>query len=268
MHNQHLHTVCESAQCPNRRECFQRGTATIMILGNICTRKCRFCAVQSGAPQTVDSDEPRRAAELVKKLRLRHAVITSVTRDDLSDGGASVFAETITEIRKSAGNETTVEVLTPDFQGSEKALTVVLQSAPDVFNHNLETVERLQATVRPQADYRRSLDVLKFAALFPRPKVVKSGLMAGMGEDDDELLQAMRDLLAAGCQTLTIGQYLAPSRHHLPVHRFVPPETFEEYRRKALAMGFKEVASGPLVRSSYMADSFFMNAISGKTEKN
>ena len=262
-----LHTVCESAQCPNRQECFQRGTATVMILGNICTRNCRFCAVQSGTPQPVDLDEPRRAAELVKKLHLSHAVITSVTRDDLPDGGASVFAKTVAAIRAATQNRTTVEALTPDFNGSEDALTVVLASAPDVFNHNLETVERLQKEVRPQADYHRSLRVLKFAASSRRPKVIKSGLLVGMGETDDELLQTMRELLAAGCQTLTIGQYLAPSKHHLPVHRFVPPELFTEYHRQALAMGFKEAASAPLVRSSYMAESFFEKAVAANQGK-
>lgn len=264
---QNLHTVCESAHCPNKQECFQRGTATIMILGKICTRNCRFCAVQSGTPQPVDPDEPRRAAELVKKLRLSHAVITSVTRDDLPDGGASVFAKTVAEIRAATQGKTTVEVLTPDFNGSESALTVVLESNPDVFNHNLETVERLQKEVRPQASYLRSLAVLKYAAASRKAKVVKSGLMAGMGESDDEIYEAMRDLLKAGCRHLTIGQYLAPSKRHLPVHRFVPPEMFAAYRERALAMGFQEVASAPLVRSSYLADSFFQKAVSANREK-
>ncbi len=263
---QNLHTVCESAHCPNRQECFQRGTATLMILGNICTRDCRFCAVPSGTPEKVDADEPRRAAELVKKLGLRHAVITSVTRDDLPDGGASLFAETVAAIRAATSTEgsgkPTVEVLTPDFNCSEAALTVVLDSAPDVFNHNLETVERLQKQVRPQASYLRSLAVLKYAAASGKARAVKSGLMAGMGENDDEIYGAMSDLLAVGCRHLTIGQYLAPSRKHWPVERFVPPELFEKYRERALAMGFKEVASAPLVRSSYMAESFFLNGAS------
>ncbi|MDO9541039.1 MAG: lipoyl synthase [Kiritimatiellia bacterium] len=266
LREQHLHTVCESAQCPNRQECFNRGVAAIMILGNICTRGCRFCAVRSGAPQPVDSDEPRRAAELVKKLNLRHAVITSVTRDDLPDGGASVFAETVAGIRSATQSRTTVEVLTPDFNGSEDALAVVLASNPDVFNHNLETVERLQRQIRPQASYLRSLAVVKYAAVSGKAKIIKSGLMAGMGENDGELYEAMRDLLQVGCRHLTIGQYLAPSKRHLPVHRFVPPEIFDEYRQRALSMGFKEVAASPLVRSSYLADSFFQNAASANRQ--
>ena len=267
-----LHTVCESAHCPNKQECFHRGTATLMILGNICTRNCSFCAVQSGAPEKIDCDEPRRAAELVKKLGLRHAVITSVTRDDLPDGGASIFAETVFEIRSAMQNprlggarETTVEVLTPDFNGSEAALTVVLDSAPDVFNHNIETVERLQKQIRPQASYLRSLAVLKYAAASGKAKIVKSGLMAGLGESNGEIYRAMNDLLNVGCRHLTIGQYLAPSKRHWPVQRFVPPELFEEYRRQALAMGFKEVASAPLVRSSYLAESFFKKAMATET---
>jgi lipoic acid synthetase len=266
---QNLHTICESAHCPNCQECFQRGVATIMILGNICTRGCRFCAVQSGVPQPVDWDEPRRVAELVKKMSLHHVVITSVTRDDLPDGGASVFASTVTEIRSvtrnsgfGEGRETTVEVLTPDFNGLEGSLAVVLESLPDVFNHNLETVERLQKEVRPRASYLRSLAVLKYAAASRKTRVIKSGLMVGMGESDDEIYDAMRDLLKVGCNYLTIGQYLAPSKHHLPVHRFVPPELFAGYRERALLMGFKEVAAGPLVRSSYMAESFFQQALS------
>jgi len=269
---QNLHTVCESAHCPNRQECFQRGTATLMILGNICTRNCRFCAVQSGTPEKVDHDEPRRAAELVKKLNLRHAVITSVTRDDLPDGGASIFAETVSAIRTATQNPclggafgearggTTIEVLTPDFNGLESAISIVLASAPDVFNHNLETVEHLQKQVRPQASYLRSLAVLKYAVTSGKARVVKSGLMAGMGESDDDLYEAMRDLLKVGCRHLTIGQYLAPSKRHWPVQRFVPPEMFEEYRRQGLAMGFKEIASAPLVRSSYLAENFFQKA--------
>ena len=260
-----LHTVCESAHCPNKQECFQRGTATLMILGNICTRKCSFCAVQSGAPEKVDCDEPRRAAELVKKLGLRHAVITSVTRDDLPDGGASIFAGTVSAIRAAMQDKITIEVLTPDFDGSETALTVVLDSAPDVFNHNIETVERLQKQVRPQASYLRSLAVLKYAAASGKAKAVKSGLMAGLGENDAEIYRSLADLLNTGCRHLTIGQYLAPSKRHWPVQRFVPPELFEEYRRRALAMGFKEVASAPLVRSSYMAESFFEKAITPDT---
>ena len=258
--NRHgLHTVCESAHCPNRHECFNRGTATIMILGNICTRHCRFCAVESGKPAPLDRQEPHRAAALVKQLDLRHAVVTSVTRDDLPDGGASVFAETVREIRSLTRNGTKVEILTPDFNGSEEALNIVLDALPDVFNHNLETVARLQPLVRPQAGYRRSLGVLRHASASKQARAVKSGLMAGMGETDAELFQAMENLVEAGCELLTVGQYLAPSRNHLPVARFVPPELFAEYRQKALGLGFKEVASGPMVRSSYMADSLYQS---------
>jgi lipoic acid synthetase len=255
-----LHTVCESARCPNKHECFQRGTATLLILGNLCTRNCRFCAVQSGVPGPVDSDEPRRAAELVKILDLRHAVITSVTRDDLSDGGASIFAETVSAIRSSRKELTSIEVLTPDFNGSESAINTVLASAPDVFNHNLETVERLQKDVRPQAGYLRSLAVLKHGAASGKVPVIKSGLMVGMGETNDEIFELLQDLIKAGCRHLTIGQYLAPSELHWPVQRFVPPEMFDKYRERAMVMGFNEVVSGPLVRSSYQADSFFKNA--------
>lgn len=262
LREKHLHTVCESAHCPNKPECFRRGTATVMILGNICTRCCGFCAVQTGTPAPIDSGEPRRVADLVKKLDLRHAVITSVTRDDLPDGGASVFAETIAAIRGVMQNRTSVEVLTPDFNGLEQALAIVLAAVPDVFNHNLETVERLQKKARPQASYLRSLAILKYATASRKAKVVKSGLMVGMGESDDELYKVMGDLLKVGCRHLTIGQYLAPSEKHLPVHRFVPPELFAEYRQRALAMGFNEVAAGPLVRSSYLADSFFQHAVS------
>jgi len=263
-----LNTVCESAHCPNKQECFHRGTATLLILGNVCSRKCLFCAVQSGVPEPVDGDEPRRVAEFVTKIKLRHAVITSVTRDDLTDGGASLFAETISKIKCAMENLTTIEVLTPDFNGSESALDEVLESAPDVFNHNLETVVRLQKDVRPQANYYRSLAVLKYAAVSGMAKIVKSGLMVGMGENDKEIYEAMRDLIKAGCRHLTIGQYLAPSKRHWPVQRFVPPKMFDEYRNRGLAMGFIEVAAGALVRSSYLADSFFKNAFPNQAKNN
>lgn len=261
LRRQRLNTVCESAQCPNRNECFCRGTASVMILGPVCTRACRFCAVANGVPTPEDPGEPRRAAELVKALGLRHVVVTSVTRDDLADGGARAFAATIAEIRKTTSGRTAVEVLTPDFNGSIEALNTVLDAEPDVFNHNIETVRRLQAKVRPQADYLRSLGVLKNAAA--RITSVKSGLMVGMGESDDEILRTLADIHATGCRYLTIGQYLSPSRRHLPVSRFVPPERFDDYRREALAMGFKAVASGPLVRSSYMAEELFSSSRDG-----
>ncbi len=250
-----LNTVCESARCPNRQECFRRGTATFLILGNRCTRRCRFCAVRTAPPLPPDPGEPERIAGLVDRLGMRHAVVTSVTRDDLPDGGAGAFAAVIARLKAKPG--VTVEVLVPDFQGQPQSLAAVLAAQPDVFNHNLETVERLQPAIRPQADYRRSLLVLQTAARHrPRP-VVKSGLMVGLGETDAELLQTLADLRAAECDALTIGQYLAPSRRHLPVQRFVPPEGFQAYREKALALGFKAVAAGPLVRSSYRAEELF-----------
>ena len=248
-----LNTVCESANCPNKAECFSRGTATVMIMGNICTRNCRFCAIQFGTPSSLANDEPDRVAQLAARLGLRHVVVTSVTRDDINDGGASMFARTITCLKALAG--VSIEVLTPDFKGIDKSVSAVLAAQPDVFNHNLETVKRLQPVIRPQADYYRSLAVLRFAADWQSRIRVKSGLMVGLGETDEELLEAKEDLLRAGCEYLTIGQYLAPSRSHFPVARFVQPKMFEHYRQKALTMGFKAVASGPLVRSSYKAES-------------
>lgn len=246
-----LNTVCESAHCPNRAECFGRGTVTVMILGDVCTRNCGFCAVRSGKPGPLERDEPRRVAELAARLNLKHVVITSVTRDDIPDGGASVFAETILMLKRIPG--TTVEVLTPDFRGSDHSVARVLGALPDVFNHNLETVRRLQAHVRPRAGYKRSLKVLEQASEWKQGVRVKSGIMVGLGETDAELFEAMRDLLSAGCRYLTIGQYLSPSRNHEPVARYVHPRLFDEYRDKALGMGFNAVVSGPLVRSSYRA---------------
>ncbi len=245
-----LHTVCESAQCPNRVECFNRGTATVMILGETCTRNCRFCAVPKGTPQPLDPAEPEHVEQLVQTLRLRHVVITSVTRDDLPDGGAAVFAETIRRLKRQP--KLTIEVLTPDLQG--KALHTVLAAAPDVFNHNLETIRRLQPLVRPLADYQRSLAVLREAAQWEPKPIVKSGLMLGMGETDAELEEALDDLRNAGCICLTIGQYLAPSRTHWPIARYVRPDEFESYRQRALAKGFRSVSAGALVRSSYRAE--------------
>lgn len=247
-----LHTVCESANCPNRQECFNRGVATVMILGDRCTRSCAFCAVKHGIPQPPDPSEPERVARLGAELGLRHMVITSVTRDDLPDGGAGCFAETIRRVKTRPG--VTVEVLTPDFQGRSELVRTVLSAAPDVFNHNIETVRRLQGAIRPQADYDRSLNVLRIAAEW-RPAVkVKSGLMLGLGETDGEVAGAMRDLLDAGCRLLTLGQYLAPSRRHHPARRYVRPEAFESLARLAREMGFAKVAAAPLVRSSYEAD--------------
>lgn len=251
-----LHTVCQGAQCPNQHECFSRGTATFMILGEVCTRDCLFCAVRSGAPQAVDREEPRRVAEAAARLNLRHVVITSVTRDDLEDGGAALFAETIRALRVALP-EAAVEVLTPDFMGRERDLDAVLAARPDVFNHNLETVARLQRTIRPAASYERSLAVLAHAAAYRPKPAVKSGLMVGLGETDEEIVEALRDLRRAGCELLTIGQYLAPSWRHFPVQRFVPPAMFAEYARRGTEMGFRHVSSGPMVRSSYHADAQF-----------
>jgi lipoic acid synthetase len=248
---QGLHTVCQSARCPNIGHCWSRGTATFMILGNVCTRNCRFCAVATGRPDPLDPDEPRRVAEAVRRLGLLYAVITSVTRDDLPDGGAQVFAETIREIRAAVPG-CRVEVLIPDFGGSEEALRIVLEAQPDVLNHNLETVARLYPRVRPQADYQRSLLLLERAHGWGA--VTKSGLMLGLGESDEEIREVMRDLRRVGCQVLTLGQYLQPSPAHLPVERFVPPEEFAHWREWGLALGFRHVESGPLVRSSFHAD--------------
>jgi lipoic acid synthetase len=244
-----LNTVCASAKCPNRHECWNRGTATVMILGNTCTRNCRFCNVNAGKPDPVDPDEPARVAEAAKRLSLRHVVITSVTRDDLPDGGAQAFANTIRAVRE-AMPEASVEVLTPDFV---EHLDIVLDAKPNVFNHNLETVKRLQVTVRPQASYEKSLATLRHAAERGE-SMVKSGLMLGLGETDEEIFQTLEDLYAAGVRLLTLGQYLAPTREHHPVERFISPEHFDALAAKARLMGFDGVAAGPLVRSSYRAD--------------
>lgn len=248
-----LPTVCHSAKCPNRAECFAEGTATFMILGEICSRQCAFCAVDSGQPHPPRSAEPQTVAEAVARLRLRHAVITSVTRDDLPDGGASHFARTIRAIRRRCPG-TTVEVLTPDFQGDVSAVDAVLDAEPHVFNHNLETVRRLYRTVRPQADYDQSLALLAHAAARQgENRWTKSGLMVGLDETDDELISALADLRRAGCNILTLGQYLRPTDDSLPVARFVEPAQFDDWRADALAMGFSAVVAGPFVRSSYHA---------------
>lgn len=247
-----LHTVCESAACPNVGECWNRRTATFMILGNVCTRRCSFCAVRKGPPLPVDYDEPRRVAEAVALLGLRHAVITSVTRDDLADGGAGIFAGTIRAIRERVPS-CRVEVLVPDFRGSHAALALVLDARPDVFNHNVETVPRLYRRVRPGARYERSLDVLAHARRGVPDLPTKSGLMLGLGEETHEVLDVMRDLLGCGVEILTLGQYLSPSPAHAPVMRFVPPEEFAELAEAGREMGFRRVIAGPLVRSSYHA---------------
>ena len=246
-----LHTVCESASCPNIGECWNRRTATFMILGNICTRSCGFCDVPTGRPVGLDLDEPRRVADAIRKLGLKHAVITSVNRDELKDGGSSVWAETIRQVRKANPN-CTIEVLIPDFKGSEAALLTVLEAKPDILAHNTETVPRLYRTVRPQANYKQSLEVLKRAK--DHGFVTKTGLMLGLGEEIEEVYQVMSDLRGVRCDILTLGQYLRPSQQHLPVVRYYPPEEFRTLKIKGEEMGFQHVESGPLVRSSYHAD--------------
>ena len=262
--NLSLHTVCRSAHCPNQQECWNRGTATFMILGDTCTRACQFCNVTTGRPAAPDPGEPQRLAEAVQKMQLRHVVITSVTRDDLPDGGAGHFAATIAAVRAALPGAL-IEVLTPDFGGAPAALDSVLAARPDVFNHNLETVRRLQPDVRPQANYERSLGVLRHAAAFQPKPAVKSGLMVGLGETDDELLEALRDLRAAGCELLTVGQYLRPRHGKREVARFVTPEAFAELEQAARALGFRAVAAGPLVRSSYRAEELTQAAVAATT---
>lgn len=250
-----LHTVCESAACPNVGECWNRRTATFMILGNVCTRRCGFCAVQKGAPLAVDYDEPRRVAEACAALGLRYAVITSVNRDDRKDGGAELFALTIEAVRQYVAG-CKVEVLVPDFQGSHAAMDIVMNAYPDVLNHNTETVPRLYRQVRLGARYARSLDMLRYAKL-ARPHIpTKSGLMLGLGETEPEVLQVMRDLRDHQVDILTLGQYLRPSQKHLPVMRYVPQQEFDQLKQAGREMGFAHVEAGPLVRSSYHADAF------------
>ena len=247
-----LHTVCESAACPNVGECWNQRTATFMILGNVCTRRCGFCAVGKGAPLPIDYDEPRRVAEAVAAMGLRFAVITSVNRDDRKDGGAELFALTIRAIRERVPG-CGVEVLVPDFQGSHEAVETVIAAAPDVLNHNTETVPRLYRQVRLGVRYERSLDVLAYAKQIAPGTPTKSGLMLGLGETEDEVLGVMRDLRAHQVDILTLGQYLRPSAKHLPIVRYLAPEEFAEFRRAGYEMGFGHVESGPLVRSSYHA---------------
>jgi len=247
----HLHTVCESARCPNIGECWSAGTATFMILGDVCTRSCGFCAVKTGRPTELDLAEPTRVAEAVARMDLVHVVITSVNRDELADGGASVWAATIDAVRVRCPG-TRVEVLTPDFKGELDVVDIVLAARPDIFAHNVETVPSLHALVRPQARYDRSLRVLEHSA--SRGFVTKSSLMLGLGEPLDEVRATLVDLRAAGVDVLTLGQYLQPTREHLPVRRFVHPDEFEALRHDAIALGFRHVESGPLVRSSYHAE--------------
>ena len=250
--NKHkLHTICTSGNCPNIHECWGLGTATLMILGDICTRSCKFCAVKTGKPKPADWDESKRVAESVKLMKLKHCVLTSVDRDDLPDGGSGIWAGTIKAIKK-VSPKTTIEALIPDFQGKAEDILKVINASPEVISHNLETVERITPEIRSVANYRRSLKVIKY--IFESGITSKSGIMAGLGETEDEVYQTMDDLLKAGCKVFTIGQYLQPTSNHLPVVEFVTPETFEKYKQTGLQKGFKFVESSPLVRSSYHAE--------------
>ncbi len=251
MRSHKLHTVCEEARCPNMGECWNLGTATFMILGDICTRSCGFCAVKTGRPEYgLDWDEPRRVVEAVELMKIRHAVITSVNRDERKDGGAPIFAETIRLIHERVPG-CKVEVLIPDFKGSEEVLEIVLAAKPDILNHNIETVPRLYRTVRPQANYRQSLEVLDRAK--KKGFVTKTGLMLGVGERMEEILDVMRDARAMQCDILTLGQYLQPTKEHLPIDRYAHPDEFKMLKEEGLKMGFRHIESGPLVRSSYHA---------------
>lgn len=246
-----LNTVCQSADCPNIGECFAKKTATFMIMGNICTRGCRFCAVSKGQPEPLDEDEPKRVAEAAEKLGLKHVVVTCVTRDDLSDGGASHFAKTIDELKKIPG--LTVEVLVSDFRGNEESIKTVVKARPEIINHNVETVPRLYPKVRPQASYDRSLSLLKRVKELDEKIHTKSGIMVGLGETEDEVINVMKDLRKVNCDMMTIGQYLRPSKKHIEVAEYIIPEQFERYKEIGYNLGFKYIASGPLVRSSYHA---------------
>jgi len=247
-----LHTVCEEASCPNIGECFSQRTATFLILGDVCTRGCRFCNVENGVPMPLDFDEPERVANAVKEMGLKHVVVTSVTRDDIPDGGASVYAMTISQIRKY-NPDSTIEVLIPDFKGSDDALNTVIRESPEVINHNIETIPRLYKTVRPGAVYEQSLRLLKTVSGSSYPIIAKAGLMAGLGEQFQEIVEVMKDIRDSGCDILTIGQYLSPTRNHLPVQRYYHPDEFKELKSIGMELGFKYIESGPLVRSSYHA---------------
>jgi lipoic acid synthetase len=266
LRRQNLVTVCEEAHCPNLGHCWERGTATIMILGELCTRRCGFCAVSPGRPNGfVDWDEPRRVGEAVAGMKLRHTVITSVARDDLSDGGSTIFAAVICEIRKRS--DTVIEVLVPDFRGRPEDLQRVIDARPEVINHNIETVERLHPIVRPSARYDRTLELLRRVKDSGAGIKSKSGIMLGLGETDDEIDRTLADLVAHGCDLLTIGQYLRPSVNHLPVIEYVHPDRFAEWGARAKALGFESVASGPLVRSSFHADELAGTVRAGEKSK-
>jgi lipoic acid synthetase len=260
-----LHTVCEEARCPNRGECYSRGTATFLIMGDVCTRNCRFCGVTSGAPGAVDPDEPRRVCDAVREMKLRYVVITSVTRDDLPDGGAGHFAAVVSLLKEEIPS-VRVEILVPDFQGREESLRLVVNSSPDVFNHNIETVPRLYDRIRPAADYRRSLDVLASVHRMAPTLPVKSGLMVGLGEREDEVQEVMKDLRSSGCSIITIGQYLQPTRQQERVVEFVTPEQFERYTALGKELGFAQVFAGCFVRSSYRADELFDEKQNGEIQ--
>jgi lipoic acid synthetase len=261
-----LHTVCESARCPNIGDCWERRTATFMILGDVCTRSCGFCAIKTGRPLGLDLEEPERVAEAVASLDLRHAVITSVNRDELPDGGAAIFARTIGAIRERCP-QTSIEVLIPDFKGVWWALEQVMAARPDILNHNLESIARLYYCVRPQAKYDRSLELLRRAKELAPGVQTKSGMMLGVGEEDPEIVSSMADLRAVDCDILTLGQYLRPSTQHIPVRRYVPPESFAAFKRLGIEMGFRHVEAGPLVRSSYHADEQVARPAAGGHER-
>ena len=249
--NNGLHTICSSGKCPNMAECWSRGTATFMILGNICTRSCRFCATASGRPLPVDVSEPQKIANSIYLMKLKHCVITSVDRDDLEDGGAHIWAETVKAIREKNPN-TTIEILIPDFDGKTELLDIVIASAPDIIGHNIETVRRLTPSIRSRAKYDLTLSVIKYLA--DHGAIAKSGIMVGVGESDQEVIETLRDLRSNGCEIVTIGQYLQPTKQHLDVDRYVHPDIFDSYKAEGEKMDFSYIESSPLVRSSYMAD--------------
>jgi lipoic acid synthetase len=254
-----LNTVCQAAFCPNLGECFRAGVATFMILGNVCTRNCRFCDIPNGQPEEIDQNEPENLAKAARKMNLDHVVITSVTRDDLKDGGSGHFVKIIKEFKNIEG--ITIEVLTPDFNGKKEDIKNVLKAGPDVFNHNIETVPRLYSKIRPEADYQQSLTVLNMAKQFDGSIITKSGLMLGLGEQKSEVISVMEDLRKNDCDLLTIGQYLQPSSEHAELKKYIEPSKFREYKRIALNLGFKAVASQPFVRSSYQAKELYLKAI-------
>ncbi|MBO7227002.1 MAG: lipoyl synthase [Bacteroidales bacterium] len=253
----HLHTICSSGKCPNIGECWSKGTATFMILGEICTRSCKFCATKTGKPLPVDVEEPARVAESVRLMNLKHCVITSVDRDDLDDKGAKHWADTITEIRNQNPN-TIIEILVPDFDANKEWIDIVLESKPDVYGHNMETVERLSNQVRSRAKYPVSLEALRYAA--EKGFITKSGIMVGLGETKEEVVQVMKDLRTVGCRLFTIGQYLQPTPNNLDIVEYVTPEQFAEYKKIGMELGFDNVEAGPLVRSSYMAEKTFLES--------